>query len=320
MPDERAHTLHLERAVYALFAAAVVCEFMIGGLTSKNAISFWTAVLLHGCVVGLVGAWLARSQTASPPPRQQVVALFAWLLLAVSGPAGALAIVLALPFAARPNAGPEILRSWYRRLAGAGGVEVSTHLHSQIMAGRAKRFDVGLPHDFEDVIANGSLVERQAVLGLIARKFHVDYAPALQLALRSEEPVVRVQAAAVVARVRATLKQDIKTLLDRASADAAGASFADAVNLRDLAACSLVDRTDASLCQAAAGRVLQSKLSAGFKGDTVGELLKDKNAGLTVERFLIAHDKFKEFRVARRLLTLGKNARYKVRLLRQERA
>lgn len=309
--------LHSVNAARIVLGAAVACEILIGFLNSASAISFWGAVLLHGCVVVLAGAGLARKDTLCSLSERSML-VFSLVLLAVAGPAGALALILVLPFAVRPNSGPEMLQSWYQRLAGAGGVEASTQLHAQVMVGRAMRFDAGPPHDFEDVIANGSLAECQAVLGLIARKFHPDYARALHLALRSEEPAVRVQAAAVVARVRADLKLQVKALLDRASKDERDVTFTDAAALNELADCPLVDRADGSLCRNAAGHILQVKLSSGLRPATAGTLSNDAKDVLTIERFLMSRTRFKEFRVARRLSKLSRREHYKVRTVRAE--
>jgi hypothetical protein len=54
---------------------------------------------------------------------------------------------------------------------------------------------------FLDVLAFGSIPQRQAAIGIIAQQFHPAFAPALKTALRDEHNVVRVQAATAIARL-----------------------------------------------------------------------------------------------------------------------
>ena len=183
-----------------------------------------------------------------------------FLVIVVAGPAGAFASLVALAFVDHAGAGPHVLDAWYARLSRASHSDASTELTDRVMAGRVLVRDASPPAEFEDVIAHGTLAERQAALGLMARHFHTDFAPALQAALRSQEPVVRVQAAAVVARVRGDLKSRIKALLAARDRRATALSIANAAELERLARCSLVDRADADKCRKAATEVLQVAL------------------------------------------------------------
>jgi hypothetical protein len=54
---------------------------------------------------------------------------------------------------------------------------------------------------FQDVLAFGSVQQRQAVVAIIAQQFRPAFAPALKAALRDEHNVIRVQAATVIARL-----------------------------------------------------------------------------------------------------------------------
>lgn len=54
---------------------------------------------------------------------------------------------------------------------------------------------------FADVMAVGTLPEKQAAISLMASAFRPEFAPALQAALNDLEPAIRVQAASTVARI-----------------------------------------------------------------------------------------------------------------------
>ena len=105
-----------------------------------------------------------------PASHDATIAAVLLLLVLVAGPVGATAAATMLPFAAKRAERREILQAWYRRIANAGGVERATALHDRVVAGRVLRLDSHPPQKFLDVIARGSLSERQTALGLMARQ------------------------------------------------------------------------------------------------------------------------------------------------------
>ena len=56
---------------------------------------------------------------------------------------------------------------------------------------------------FRDTMAAGTIDQKQALLGLIARRFSPSFAPALHQALQDPVPAIRVQAASAVASIEA---------------------------------------------------------------------------------------------------------------------
>ena len=296
-----------------VFAAvfAVVGEVLVVLLSLAATVPMAVVVAVHVIISAIAAVILFWNRQAR---EDLTIDAAMCLIIAVSGPAGAVASLAMLIFAGHAGAGPEVLQSWYARLANASGNDRATAMHDRVMAGRVVRFDDRTPHDFSEIIATGTLTERQAALGLMARRFHTDFAPALALALRSPEPVVRVQAAAVVARVRGDLKVRTKTLLASANGDGAvqSASLAEAAELLRLADCAFVDRADGARCRRGADNILAKALSTG-RGVTIEAAHGNSETALVVERFLVGAGRFKDFRVSRRVHDLITTRSYRVR-------
>lgn len=301
------HALSGREAVAAAFALAA--EALVVLLAFSADVPFLWTVACHAAVVGIVGLILFYGRAADGDP---TVAELIFLVVLVAGPAGAVASLAALAFVDHAGAGPHVLDAWYARLSRASHADVSREMTDRVVAGRVLRSDAAQPVDFEDVIASGTLAERQAALGLMARRVHTDFAPALQAALRSDEPVVRVQAAAVVARVRADLKTRIKALLAVSDPHASPLTIADAAELVRLAGCSLVDRADGDKCRKAATEILQVALPTTHDVRAVSASATRETAAM-VERFLVSSGRHRDFRVARRVHDLVVNRHYRVR-------
>ncbi len=179
-----------------------------------------------------------------------------------------------------------VLKEWYERLASAGRPAPATQLHDRITSGRVPRLETPAPLNFMYVIERGNLDERQKALGLIARNFHPDYTPVLEAALKSPEPVVRVQAAAVVAHVKANLKTRIKKLTSEGK-DASGPSALMRIGeLQALQVCALVEKREQVLCHDTALGILERSLAAGSDIAFVASQT-DAGAAAGIERFLL---------------------------------
>ena len=146
----------------------------------------------------------------------------------VAGPIGAALATAAVLRLEGAHPAPDLLAAWYNRIALSGDIDPVTRLADTVAMGRAVRTPQEVPRSFASVMANGSLADRQAALGLIARQFSPAYAPALRAALVIGEPVIRVQAAAVAVKVRAELKESLR-------AELASAASLDASRPRDCA-------------------------------------------------------------------------------------
>jgi len=155
----------------------------------------WGAMALHALVAG---AFIAVSLRSSS--RQLTIAA---AILALAGPPAAMAWWIAGTRAAART--PEERARWYDVIALDGGSDVeddASQLHEAIANGRIGGVHRRGDRSFPDILANGTLGEKQGLLGLIGLRYHPRYYPLLQAALRSPEPSVRAQAAAVSVKLK----------------------------------------------------------------------------------------------------------------------
>lgn len=295
---------------------AIICvltgEAAVAGLMLRSNISPGTILAVHCAAVSWI--WLILFMGRQNGADLTLAALIL-LLVAAAGPAGALAAAFMLAFSGRAGAGPQVLDRWYRRLASAGGVDPAIAMHDRVVAGRVLRLDAPPPGLFSDIIANGTLSERQSALGLIARHFHPDYSPALEAALRSPEPVVRVQAAAVVARVRADLKLKIASLMAMESQTGAPVQtvrLETATQLSLFSSCSLIDETERAVCRVQAAKLFGLELTSTRAVARAAAQAGFETAA-ALEGFLIGAGRLKEFRIARRVHDVSHNGLYRFR-------
>lgn len=293
-------------AIFAFLAELVVIVLVV---TSR--IGLPSALQLHAFVAAITAGILFYDRGEG---EDLTIAALITLVVAASGPAGAGAALAAMTFVNHAGAGPDVLSAWYARLSNASGADLSTVLTDRVMAGRVIDTEAVTPVHFEEVIANGTLAERQAALGLIARHFHTDFTAALEQALRSSEPVVRVQAAAVVARVRADLKTRVKALLSHSLETAPAQTLADAAELARLSQCSLVDRAEAALCRKAGVEKLNAIL-AGRRAVHAAASIADRETATMIERHLLRESRFADFRSARRVHAVVSQGSYRVRTI-----
>ena len=298
---------------------ALAGEFVVVFLALRTGVSAGTILAIHAAIAAWT--WLILF-SGRPRHEDATIAAVILLLVTVAGPAGALAAAIMLPMVGKAGAGPDVLDAWYKRLREAGGVDPATALHDRVAAGRVLRLEAPPPSNFLDVIANGTLEERQTALGLMARRFHPDFAPALEAALRSPEPVVRVQAAAVVAHVRSDLKTKIAALLAGETLKHAAASrnrLSRACLLRSLSACSLVEEGDRARCRTEANRLLNETLPSARD---IARACTASRPGTVaaIESFLIECGRFKDFRIARRASVIAAGGAYRVRFVRPTKA
>jgi hypothetical protein len=102
-------------------------------------------------------------------------------------------------------------------------------------------------------LVEGSLVQKQALLGLIGRKYHADYYPHLKLALRSPQAVVRAQAAAVFAKLKEEQKAQLNLSLSKGG-DAADDPEQHIIGARAIVSCAesgFIDPPEAGRARAA---------------------------------------------------------------------
>jgi hypothetical protein len=301
-------TREIVGAVLAAIGEALLVMFAVSVSLNKFAL-----LTLHALLVVVLAAilfWRRR------PDQDSTTAVAMLLVIAVAGPAGAAAALTMLLLSWTTNAGPHVIKAWYDRLADARGADPITSIHDQVSAGRQMRASDGVRLDFRTVIKTGTLAEKQAALGLMARRFHPDFSPALSDALRSDEPVVRVQAAAVVARVRGDLRAHIAALLDQRAKQPRTGVLPRSVELLAIAGCRFVDAVEAARCREVAERDLQGALATSAHVQFEALHASD-GVALAIDRHLIQSGRYRDFRVSRRLQAIAAQGEYRIRRLKE---
>lgn len=202
------------RLIAVLFALAVI-DVLILMRATLGYVSWPIAVLVHTAAVGVGGLAVMRNSQL-----QSAFAVAAFLGSLLAGPLAAFAfsgLGIWLRFRGdRDEFGR--LNSNFTQLARQRSDDAVTLLHSQLRDGRARQTRSAALEHFPTVMNSGTLPAKQAVLGLIGRKYHPDYFPVLRLALSSSDMSVRVQAAAVFTRLRATFRLRLSSVLSEVRA------------------------------------------------------------------------------------------------------
>lgn len=278
---------------------ALIAETGLVGAVAMYPAHLFFALVAHA---GVVVALLFRARRLSTTQRDGSAAMLLALMVAMAGPFAALGGLL-LGWVARQ--GPDDvgrLEAWYDRISFSTEVSSTTKLSDRISTGRVADLTGDMPTSFLGVLATGSIHEQQVVLGLIARHFHPDYLPTLQMALVSEEPIIRVQAAAVAAKVRGELSHRTDTLL-RAAADPTLPAEEALRRIAEAERCvgsGLMEETDALRATA----VIDVLLAAGAERlDRNPRALRAASADTVLERYeahLLAQGRYGDFRRLRR--------------------
>ncbi|MBL8565929.1 MAG: hypothetical protein JNM89_09445 [Hyphomicrobiaceae bacterium] len=175
----------------------------------------WPVLIGHVIVLAVIVALVYVTRHRR---RDWTAPLLMLMAVATSGPVGAVISALAMTWLRRPSLPSALLADWYTRISLSTRTDEETRLAERVAAGRVIDTTHGAPSSFVGVMEGGPLDARQRALGLVARSFHPGYLPTLVAALASEEPVVRVQAAAVAAHVRPRLAPEADRLIALAQA------------------------------------------------------------------------------------------------------
>jgi tetratricopeptide (TPR) repeat protein len=193
-PAEKAREPLLADAMSALVVFAILGGTAFAVATGAVSLAAYVVVQLLGALGTAHWAW----RTATPPRRHAV--LLALMTLAL-GPAGAFGCLLSicLEAAFRPYASP--FTDWYDRIfTEEDELEGEAFLERLAIGGDPVSGSIQLT-SFRDILAFGTIEQKQAIIALIARRFTPAFAPALRLALEDPIAAVRVQAAAAAASI-----------------------------------------------------------------------------------------------------------------------
>ena len=190
-------------------------ELLIGGsVAAEIALVFhgWSSraamtelVLFHGIVSVFVIAgslpWLRRSDFSAG------MALYVVSLVALGpiGVVGCAVMELVRWISSRSSISFE---EWYERLFPRALADRAQALYELIEWRGAKPSRESTVAPFCEVLDQGSVVQKQSVVTLIADHFKPEFSPALQQALNDPEPAIRVQAATAAARIENHFSND----------------------------------------------------------------------------------------------------------------
>ncbi len=133
-------------------------------------------------------------------------------------------------------------------------------LHAEILQGRRHRAGREALIPFAEVFASGTLQRQQKAIAAISLSYRPEMLPALRLALASDVPAIRVQAAAVYAKLRGSFDDRAKAV--RAAAVQGPLTRSVAEEAEAVAASGFIDKDSANELRALARRVTLTTRSA----------------------------------------------------------
>lgn len=202
--------------------AAVLTVLLASGTEAWLLLRFWQdaaelprLLALHGGIAAgtAITAFGLRHHAGREPVF--LVFVISVVFLGPLGVAGAcLSAVMRRAFAWRDRPFAE----WYASLFPEEPQDRVRALHDRVVQrGHGPRARVTVA-PFSDVMALGTLQEKQAAIGLIAARFEPSFAPALRAALNDAEAAIRVQAASAVARIENRFLQRSMAIEERLTA------------------------------------------------------------------------------------------------------
>jgi hypothetical protein len=169
----------------------------------------------HLGVVMLAGGLCATLRKQADP---QFLIVLAVLLLC--GPMGSFMILVSGLDAADQIVPAEILQDRTNDMAAPQpSVSVSEAVFDDIRQGRRPQRMAGALGNLELTFLHGDLAQQQRALSAISRFYQPEMLPALRLALMSRRPALRVQAAAVYAKLRGKFGDRAKALMQMMADD-----------------------------------------------------------------------------------------------------
>jgi DNA-directed RNA polymerase subunit F len=152
-------------------------------------------LVLHFSLVPFI--WLA---TRSCDPTLSAMAIISVAAMGPVGAVGTLLLAVALLPAREPSASS--LAGWHGKLAKPFQVDLAERLSQAISEGRLIEPGKTAPVSFQEVSQQGSVAQRQTMLGIISQRFDPSFSTVIRQELTSKEAAVRVSAAAVFTKLR----------------------------------------------------------------------------------------------------------------------
>lgn len=300
-----------------LLAIATAEALTIAFMASRPGSGWIGFAMVHLAALGAIGMLLGATSRAG---RDATIPLLGLIAGAAIGPIGLFGAAC-LGFAGLGKRQPSpLIADWYERIALSTVVDAETRLCDDVGVGRTLDLGTTKPQPFPNVMERGPLAERQTVLGLIARQFHPSYLETLKIALKSPEPSIRVQAAAVATHISPALRRRFH---DRTAAVAAASRDPVAAlgllgELDAFINCGLLDATErqrgVDLAAHLGDRILEAVAQNGLRLPYGSDPVRACELEGPLEELLLSRGQFADFRAhrsARRIQTRHPTARMK---------
>ena len=196
--------------------AATLAELALAAGFASGMLAALYGVAGHVAIVGWLGWRYWRGGLSAGQPSSRVRALFLITTAALGpvGATGALLTVALLRIWTSPFVG---LAAWQPPELAEEKSDASRGLYRRLQRHARSGSDPSRVAPFSDVLARGSVEQKQAVVVHIASGFQPAYAPVLLGALSDEDPAVRVLAAAAAARIETDFLRASMALEERHS-------------------------------------------------------------------------------------------------------
>jgi hypothetical protein len=197
---------------FAMSLAVLV--FAMSPLASVRTFIALHVVSLFVPVIFLAMRWRRKGELTIPV-----------LLLITSfacGPLGGLGCAFMALVLQRRRPSPARLRNWYEYIAGVVARDRIVRIYEELSSKRLPSDPASEVPRFRPILHGASTEEQQRVLGVIGRRYHADFRPALRDALRNKNGFIRAQAAAVASRLDIEEKKNLWSVASPRTDDRGG--------------------------------------------------------------------------------------------------
>ena len=181
------------------FSLAALSELVFVVAYLSGVVSSWAFLAQHVAASIFVLTILIKELDRSEELGRATIA---GLAMVFGGPFGAVGAAILMLSTSRSTLAPDFEAAWRDLLSGRQNDDASDALFDEICDRRTVSCASGLPVPLEPILRAGSFLERQRAVGAIAARYDAGFRSLLESALKNPSPPVRVQAAAVLTRLR----------------------------------------------------------------------------------------------------------------------
>jgi hypothetical protein len=190
---------------FPLYIAAGYAEIRVLLLLLDPAVPAWQPAVAHACGVALLMGWwwmLRRHKLDGP------MAALTLVSTAILGPLGYFgAAFSAISRQIFGGACSRQLDDFFLWLSGEVKPDAAAELYRDLILGREQPGRQMINTTIVDLLRWGTPDEKYKMMATLARSFRPELAPALRFALTSSDPTIRIQAAALVAKIEKQFTQ-----------------------------------------------------------------------------------------------------------------